>query len=186
MPQALGQIENVRLPPALENDSPMARFKSIALLFAFAAVALPATAQTFDLPPGAVIALDGDTLRIGNNRIRLSAIDAPELSQVCRTHQGRAALCGRDARSALSRLIRQGVRCAVETVDRYGRAVATCVAPAGLDVGRDLIRQGWAVPYWRYGGARYAKAFDEARAAAVGMHAGTFIDPEQWRRGARW
>lgn len=160
--------------------------QSLVILFAALASAWPAVAQTYALHAGSVSATDGDTLRIGAKRIRLSAIDAPELSQVCRTEVGRPVLCGRDARNALTKLIRQGVRCTVETVDRYGRDVATCITPAGLDVGRDLVRQGWAIPYWRYDGARYSSAYEEARAADVGMHAGAFIDPEQWRRGQRW
>lgn len=40
--------------------------------------------------------------------------------------------------------------------------------------------------YWRYGGARYAKAYAEASSARAGMHAGTFIEPELWRRGQRY
>lgn len=145
-----------------------------------------AASQTYEFRAGQAAAIDGDTLRIGAQRIRLSAMDAPELSQVCRSDAGKATLCGRDSRDALARLIRQGVRCAVETHGRYGREVATCTNAAGLDVGREMIRLGWAVPYWRYGGARYSKAYDEALAADVGMHGGTFIDPEQWRRGERW
>lgn len=145
-----------------------------------------AVAQVYEFRPGQAVAIDGDTLRVGSQRIRLSAMDAPELSQVCRSDAGKATLCGRDSRDALAKLIRQGVRCAVETLDRYGRGVATCTNAAGVDVGREMIRQGWAVPYWRYGGARYSKVYDEALAADVGMHVGTFIDPEQWRRGERW
>jgi hypothetical protein len=48
------------------------------------------------------------------------------------------------------------------------------------------IRQGWAVPYWKYDGARYSKLFDEALSTDAGMHAGVFIEPERWRRGERW
>ncbi len=146
----------------------------------------PAAAQTYDYRPGEGVAVDGDTLRIGTQRIRLSAIDAPELSQVCRSGAGKTTLCGRDSRGALARLIRNGVRCVVETHDRYGREVATCTNAGGLDIGQEMIRQGWAVPYWRYDGARYSKAYDEALSADIGMHAGTFIEPERWRRGERW
>ncbi|WP_293809183.1 thermonuclease family protein [uncultured Bosea sp.] len=158
---------------------------ALVVLLWLAAIA-SAGAQAYDFRPGQALAIDGDTLRIGSQRIRLSAMDAPELSQVCRSDAGKATLCGRDSRDALAGLIRHGVRCTVETHDRYGREVATCTNAAGLDIGREMIRQGWAVPYWRYGGARYSKAYDEALAADVGMHAGTFIDPEQWRRGERW
>lgn len=145
-----------------------------------------ASAQTYDFRPGEVVAVDGDTLRIGSQRLRLSAMDAPELSQVCRSDAGKTALCGRASREALSVLIRNGVRCVVETHDRYGREVATCANTAGVDLGREMIRQGWAIPYWRYGGARYSGAYDEALSADMGMHAGAFIEPERWRRGERW
>ncbi len=151
-----------------------------------AGLAAPAASQSHVFRPSEVVAIDGDTLRIGAQRIRLSAMDAPELSQICRSDAGKTTLCGRDSRDALGRLIRQGVRCTVETRDRYGCEVASCTNAAGLDIGREMIRQGWAVPYWRYGGARYFKVYDEALAADVGMHAGTFIEPEQWRRGERW
>ncbi|MBN9453853.1 MAG: thermonuclease family protein [Bosea sp.] len=164
------------------NSSRNFLFGAAVLLFCPAV----SSAQSYEFRPGQAVAIDGDTLRIGSQRIRLSAMDAPELSQVCRSDAGKATLCGRDSRDALAKLIREGVRCMVETHDRYGREVATCTNAAGLDIGREMIRQGWAVPYWRYGGARYSKAYDEALAADVGMHAGTFIDPEQWRRGERW
>lgn len=162
------------------------RCLAAALLLVTAVSSAPVAAQTYDFAAGSISAIDGDTLRIGGVRIRLSAIDAPELSQVCRIASGRRSLCGGDAQRALAALIRRGLRCTVETVDRYGREVASCITPSNRDVGGELVRQGWAIPYWRYDGARYAKAYREARAARAGMHAGTFIDPEEWRRGARW
>ena len=164
----------------------MLKYRSALFALLWLAATSSAGAQTYDFGPGEALAIDGDTLRIGSQRIRLSAMDAPELSQVCRSDAGKMTLCGRDSRDTLAKLIRQGVRCTVETRDRYRREVAICTNAAGLDIGREMIRQGWAVPYWRYGGARYSKAYDEALAADVGMHAGTFIDPEQWRRGERW
>lgn len=149
-------------------------------------IASAANAQVYEFGPGAARAVDGDTLRIGSQRIRLSAIDAPELSQTCRATTGALTLCGREARDALARLLRHGVRCVVETKDRYGREVASCSTATGVDIGGEMIRQGWAVPYWRYDGARYSKPYDEALSADAGMHAGTFIEPERWRRGERW
>ena len=61
---------------------------------------------------------------------------------------------------------------------------ATCTNAAELDVGSGMIRQSRAVPYWRYGGARCSKAHVEVLSAHVGMHAGTFIEPERWRRAS--
>ncbi len=64
-------------------------------------------------------------------------------------------------------------------------ACALCVTAGGLDVGHELIRQGSAIPYWRYDGVRYRKAYNEALAADAGMRASAFIEPEAWRRGQR-
>lgn len=155
------------------------------IIVSVAGLSSPAVAQAYDFRPGEAAAVDGDTLRIGSRRIRLSAMDAPELSQTCQSDRGQTTLCGRDARNALAALVRGGVRCFVETSDRYGREIATCSNPAGVDVGGEMIRKGWAVPYWRYGGTRYAKAYAEASSARAGMHSGTFIEPELWRHGQR-
>ena len=108
---------------------------------------------------------------------------APWLSQVCRSDAGKATPCGRDSRDALAGLKRHGVDARSKPMTDRGREVATCTNAAELDVGSEMIHQSWAVPYWRYGGARYSKAYDEVLSAHVGMHAGTFIDPERWRRG---
>lgn len=69
--------------------------KSRSALFAllWLAATSSAGAQAYDFGPGEALAIDGDTLRIGSQRIRLSAMDAPELSQVCRSDAGRLRGC---------------------------------------------------------------------------------------------
>src|SRR5688572_13845217 len=81
-------------------------------------------------------AIDGDSLRADGEEIRLLGIDAPELRQTCRDHQGRNWACGRDARDQLRRILARGkVRCAVAEKDRYGRTLARCSASGVLDIG---------------------------------------------------
>lgn len=131
-------------------------------------------------------ATDGDTIRIGEQRIRLSAIDAPELSQTCKDANGAIYLCGRDSRNFLRALIAGGIACRVESQDRYGRDVAACRTADGRDIGAAMVRAGHALPYWRYDGRRYAADYEAAQAAGAGMHAGQFIAPDLWRKGQRW
>ena len=70
---------------------------------------------------------DGDSLRMGDKRIRLFGIDAPESSQKCRL-QGDDWACGRAARKALERLVKgRTLACTVRDMDR-GRYVSVCVA----------------------------------------------------------
>ena len=50
---------------------------------------------------GAVQVTDGDTLRIGDSRIRLHGIDAPERAQSCDGADGQSYRCGEEATAAL-------------------------------------------------------------------------------------
>ena len=72
----------------------------------------------------------------------------------------------------------------------YGRPVAV-VTIAGKDLGETEIRAGFAVPAVRYlrhdpgRAARYLAAFAAAKRDHAGMHGGAWIDPADWRHGAR-
>lgn len=59
------------------------------------------------------------------------------------------------------------VVCSGDHSDIFGRLVGTCRITGdgdGLDVGGELVRQGWALAYRRYG-RQYGAAEDEARIA---------------------
>lgn len=126
--------------------------------------------------------IDGDTIEILGERIRLFGIDAPESRQQCRTGSGNDYPCGRVATRALTAAIRGGpVSCTPVDHDRYDRDVAICTA-GGHDLGDVMVRSGNAIDYARHSQGRYAAAEREARAARRGIWAGTFEQPEQWRR----
>src|SRR5690606_33248082 len=77
------------------------------------------------LPPrftGEARVSDGDSLRLGTDRIRLLGIDAPELDQVCWRDSGVEWPCGRAARDHLASLLSHGdIACATSGVDKFGR-----------------------------------------------------------------
>jgi endonuclease YncB( thermonuclease family) len=126
--------------------------------------------------------IDGDTIEIAGERIRLFGIDAPESRQQCRTGSGRDYPCGRTATRALTAAVRgSAVSCTPVDHDRYDRDVAICSA-GGRDLGDVMVRSGNAVDYARHSQGRYAAAQREARTAKRGMWAGTFDEPEAWRR----
>ena len=92
---------------------------------------------------------DGDTLRIGPERIRLHGIDAPESAQSCRAG-GKTWACGEVATRALrERIGRRPVECSERDRDRYGRIVAVCRV-GGADLNAWMVAQGWAVAYRKY------------------------------------
>jgi endonuclease YncB( thermonuclease family) len=132
---------------------------------------------------GTYRAIDGDSFEIGEKEIRLHGIDAPELRQNCRD-QGRDVTCGRMARDALSKLIRnKSVTCKTLEKDRYGRQVSTC-HDGDLNINREMVRLGWALAYRKHA-REYIAAEDEARKAKRGIWAMQFESPQDYRNSNR-
>ncbi len=145
-----------------------------------ACIAWPASSETIS---GKARVVDGDTLAIAGERVRLRGIDAPETRQTC-SRDGRRWTCGKAATKAMRRLVgRDPVRCEVRDRDRYGRAVATCYA-GGQDLQRELVRQGLALAYRRHS-TRYVPDENAARAEGRGLWSGGFVEPWRWRRQQR-
>ena len=90
---------------------------------------VPALATTVE---GRARVVDGDTLEVAGQKVRLFGVDAPELDQSCE-RGGRVWACGQAAREALAEIVgRKRLVCAVQDIDRYGRAVAVCEAGARM------------------------------------------------------
>lgn len=133
---------------------------------------------------GQVSVIDGDTLELHGQRIRLLGIDAPESSQPCRNAGGRTWRCGAEAANRLSDFIAsRPVTCRVKNTDRYGRSVAVCTV-AGQDIGRWAVTNGWALAYRRYS-KDYIGAEEQARISRRGIHAGQFMPPWDYRVSKR-
>jgi endonuclease YncB( thermonuclease family) len=131
---------------------------------------------------GRARAVDGDSLDIGSERMRLFGIDAPELHQFCRDGAGDDYACGRAAAQALADLVRgRAVTCTPLDHDRYERDVVRCSVD-GRDIGEAMVRSGHAVELARFSRGAYTAAEREARAARRGLWAGSFEDPADWRR----
>jgi endonuclease YncB( thermonuclease family) len=128
--------------------------------------------------------IDGDTIEVSGQRVRLHGIDTPETKQECRKGDGAAYQCGTMATFALAELIEEHwVKCLGDGNDRYNRLVATCFAgPVNLNM--EMVRRGWALAYRQYS-KRYIAVEAEARTRFVGLWQGTFIKPWEWRRGGR-
>lgn len=124
--------------------------------------------------------IDGDTIVVAGELVRLHGIDAPELDQTF-WWRGERIACGMMALAALEALT-AGIelRCRAIERDRHGRLVAKVFAPDGVDIGRKLVLAGWALAYRRYS-TDYVDAEDEARKAKRGMWRGSFVKPWVWR-----
>ena len=132
---------------------------------------------------GRATVIDGDTIDIDGERVRLHGIDAPELGQSfwCR---GREFDGGAMATAVLEALV-AGVDLRCEPIERdcFGRLVAKCFSRGGIDVGRRLVASGWALAFRRYS-LDYVPDETKARESFRGLWRGTFENPWDWRRSA--
>ena len=101
---------------------------------------------------GPFYVIDGDTLSVDGERLRLRGIDAPEMGQACRDEAGETWACGQAARHALLRLVdRDDVQCRGAGHDRYGRLLVECDAK-GRSINGSMVAQGMALASGGYQG----------------------------------
>ena len=150
---------------------------SLAAMVILALVAVLAAWLEPDLPPvgGAGRASDGDSLRLGEQRVRLLGLDAPELNQTCR-RDGAIWPCGQAARDRMAQLLRSGdLDCRPEGRDKYDRLLARC-SIGSQDLGGRMVAEGWALSSGDYDREQRA-----AQAAGLGIWSGSFVPPREWR-----
>lgn len=156
------------------------RLGAIAGMFlALGGIPLPSSAD--EVVMGIASVVDGDTIEIHGERIRLFGIDACESRQLCEDASGQPYRCGQQAALALSDHIgRRTVRCEGRTRDRYGRLVAICYL-GDEDLDAWLVSQGLALAFRKYS-TLYVPEEDAARVAKRGLWAGRFETPWEWRK----
>lgn len=159
----------------------MLRFLAPLTILLLAFTPFPASAA--DPIIGQASVIDGDTIEIHGQRIRLHGIDAPESAQTCLVN-GKQSRCGQQAAKALAdRIGRLTVTCDPRDVDRYGRVVAVCNA-GGEDLNGWMVRKGMALAYRQYS-TDYVPQEKAASKAKVGIWRGSFVPPWEYRTGQR-
>nr|WP_245510014.1 thermonuclease family protein [Rhizobium leguminosarum] len=128
---------------------------------------------------GRASVIDGDTIEIAGQRIRLNGIDAPESWQACHDAAGRPYRCGKDAAFALDEFLSKSrpIRCVGHGKDRHRRVVADCFRADGQSVNSWLVRQGWAIDWFRYSKGVFRGDQAIAQAARAGVWRGSFEIP---------
>tara|TARA_R110000868_G_scaffold80390_20_gene228468 strand:- start:3652 stop:4188 length:537 start_codon:yes stop_codon:yes gene_type:complete len=165
--------------------------KAAIFILAVAALVVWLDDESWEPLSSAVRVVDGDSLAVGRQRLRLLGIDAPELEQTC-LRAGKAVPCGRLARDHLAQLIGKGaLACSDRGLDKHGRTLAVCrwqstqepdngaLVSAGSQatINAQMVHDGWAVSYGDY------KALEVLAAlAGRGLWELEFEVPQDWRR----
>ena len=156
----------------------------IIFLFIFSS----AKADTF--LSGFPLIIDADTIKIGNDKIRLFGIDAPEKKQFCKKPYINLFIfsfeekypCGEVSINSLKEFVKEAiVSCKVEEEkDFFKRYLGTCFKN-GENINSWLVKNGYAVAF-----TRYSKIYlDEelyAKNNKIGLWQGTFEKPWEWRK----
>ncbi len=96
--------------------------------------------RTVAAEAGHVAVVDGDTLRLSGEVVRLRGVEAPVRGDLCRG----GVDCGGMASTALAGLVRdRRVECRLAGQDALGRPYGACDAN-GTDLSRAIVASGWA------------------------------------------
>ena len=124
--------------------------------------------------------IDGDTIHIKSNKIRLHGIDAPETKQTCKV-DNQDWFCGKQSTKELKKLIsNQEVKCTTNNVDIYNRFVAICYVNE-ININQWMVESGWAIAY-RYYSTDYIIEEKYARDNKLGIWKSEFMKPYAYRQ----
>ena len=133
--------------------------------------------------------VDGDTIKIGKNKIRLFGIDAPEKKQQCQKPWlsiffltfNKDYKCGEISTNKLKiKINNKLVMCKSNNKDRYNRFIAECFKDK-ININKWMISNGYAVAYRKYS-KKFISQENLAKKEKLGIWAGTFEMPWEWRK----
>ena len=131
--------------------------------------------------------IDGDSLQIRKEKIRLSGIDAPEINQICYDHNDSPYACGHVAKKKLESFIKDTnyskIYCYYSERDKYDRILGECMLgeTSSVNINNEMVFWGHAVAYLRYS-EKYIEQQETAKKLNYGLWAGKFDMPEEWRK----
>ena len=124
--------------------------------------------------------IDGDTIKIGNEKIRFGGIDAPELKQICFKNEEKIS-CGILVKNVLKKKIgKETPKCISEGKDVYKRTIAECFIN-GESLSKFLVGNGYAFAYRKYS-RKFIKDERFAKKNKLGLWSMKFIFPWEFRK----
>ena len=122
--------------------------------------------------------LDGDSIVLNGEHVRLKGIDAPEYNQIC--YNGKEEVkCGQNSKKFLQKLIKGQIKCEKEGLDKYNRWLATCYCN-NKDLAEQMVLAGQALSYAQYGDD-YGVQQKQAMKNKKGIWKTKFMNPSLYR-----
>ncbi|MBP5698727.1 MAG: thermonuclease family protein [Alphaproteobacteria bacterium] len=157
-------------------------YKNLIILLALILLSIIPTCTAKEItssPLAPIKVIDGDSLEIGTQRIRLMGIDAPEYVQQCKNQNKKKYACGIKSADYLKEMIGDGpITCKIIKKDQYERNLCTCYK-GKINLNREMVKNGYAITYME---SPYKKEQQEAQQNKRGIWSGRFMQPRLFRR----
>lgn len=127
--------------------------------------------------------IDGDSIKVGQNEVRLLGIDAPEYKQTCFNKNQKEYDCGKISSHFLRKLAHnKHVKCIYYEKDVYNRFLSKCFL-GKVSLNKELVKNGMAVIYDFTTSSQEMNHLElAAKKQKIGIWQGPFQLPKEYRR----
>jgi endonuclease YncB( thermonuclease family) len=139
--------------------------------------------QQYSFIAGYAKVIDGDSIIINNQNIRLFGIDAPEYQQKCFDKNIIEYQCGLYSKKFLKKLISNNkVTCSYHKKDIYDRILGECQV-SGFNINKKMIAAGWAILYNFSQSSKEMQDLEiSSKRESKGLWQGSFLEPKKYRK----
>lgn len=143
----------------------------------------PLEFSTSQIISGTAYPVDGDSIKINKESIRLIGIDAPEFKQKCLDKNYFEYNCGEISTKFLNNLIKgKNIICYYEQKDIYNRYLGICYLNK-ININQEILKNGMAIIYNPATADKHLKQLElEAKTNKIGIWQGPFLEPKEYRR----
>lgn len=113
---------------------------------------------------GTAKVIDGDTLTLGEKKVRLNGFDTPERGSMCSSTDVYAAA----SKTLADFIAEQTITCELTGEQSFDRVIGTC-SVQGTDLGSFIVESGFGRDWPKFSGGKYAAAEKSARADKRGL-----------------
>jgi endonuclease YncB( thermonuclease family) len=133
---------------------------------------------------GQATIVDGDTIEVNAQTVRLHGIDAAESGQRCITPNRKIVRPSVAAIVRLTQLVKDGVTCRGSSFDEFGRLIAVCENKDSTQINDTMVKEGHAWAFVKFS-SDYSDSQELARSRGVGIWSARCQEPWVFRQ-KRW